>query len=1189
MSPKKVRKRRSSSKFYSSWIPVKIRCRKCYGYFTNLDQHFNHSQVCWDHYAATDRHYQNIFQRHVSNLQSSHLKRSPSDSIDETEHFHSLSASHVSDENSHAISEVTSPYQEDLVNDYEDNPFPDADYDYDQDALPDADNDMSFQSHSSFGSNANKSSHSSMYPIMDVSQLLHEKRYVYNKADLAYVRILDFLDRVGAPLYSFDLLMKILGEIAADQLIDFASYHPSRQSLLRRMEQIFGPFTAPVQVQVPLETDATLNGSYVRRPRDIAHVIVFDCKQQIKSLLGDMGIMSDLSNLAVDPHNPFGRYRTLHGRLGELNSGEWYDRTYAELQVQYKDYIGPPLFLLPVKLYVDKTGTDMCQRHGLEPVMLTLNIFKERIQNQCYRCHRLLGYVPDLDQKSQAQKRQGKKPGSSGRACRNYHACLKPILSGLENLMRDGFKYYLTLGNQARLVRIIVRLSVIYGDGKSGDTLCTRTPHYQQPRTCRGCYTPFLELSVPRPNPCEWVLQEEQRELLHGCEEPGKENDADLRAALKSVSTIRCDSILFNLNYGSNPFGQYSACTVDLMHAFEAGLVKHILTVVIGDMSTLRQGQADDFFDILFGSHRCSFTDSYPRTHFKKGVTGLTHLAAHEWVGLLLVFLVTAQTYKGREIMQSRFDDNDKQFKLKVQRWKKEEANRQSSFGRGRQVAAARSDVSVSSSDGNSECSKEICSKEVDDVSNDEEGKEEDEDDDDDYESFPRCTVHAFVALLEQLLSFHAYYKQELFWRKDDPSGPTHFHEAMMDMLEQLKSTLRRSNGSGWNLQKVHEVFFHIGRQITEYGAPSNTDCNVGERGLKTWGKHDSKRTKKGDVGTFTKNTAERMYENSVFSRAQQAMDFESTKMSLDGVRKGMLDPQPKCNAPDGMMGNHKYTLSLLPSYDTEGRKHYYLDCQWHTTSTCHVELHDIIVRQFLDEYYDLEENASSSQRQRIRHQKILGYTQYCKNGKVYRCHPNYMDKGPWYDFVVIPWQGYTPYHLQQQRQRRRRGNQVKARATDPSTMKSYLDEVYNKKKGQHRTFVPARLMALYRHPQSKVEMALVHSCQPQMMKNQERNSVLTESWHLYADKTNIHVSDEKGNQTVATKYIPMFHIIEAEQIIDGVRVYIEDPRIQEYWPIHDSSGHCVLLTSRSKHWAKQFLEHRYDDEEYNDDNSDDE
>ena len=189
-------------------------CPKCYGYFTNIDQHYNHSEVCWEHKAAIDRQFRNIFQRHVSNLQSSDLKRSPSHTLDENEHCNSSSSSRASDVISDAMSEVTSPYQDDPDNDYNDDPFPDAD------------NDISFQSHTSFGSNANEMGDYSTYPIMDVGDLLlHEKRYVYNKADLDYVRILDFLDRVGAPLYSFDLLMKIFGEIASEKLIDFASYH----------------------------------------------------------------------------------------------------------------------------------------------------------------------------------------------------------------------------------------------------------------------------------------------------------------------------------------------------------------------------------------------------------------------------------------------------------------------------------------------------------------------------------------------------------------------------------------------------------------------------------------------------------------------------------------------------------------------------------------------------------------------------------------------------------------------------------------------------------------------------------------------------------------------------------------------------------------------------------------------------
>ena len=284
-----------------------------------------------------------------------------------------------------------------------------------------------------------------------------------------------------SPLSSFDKLMTLLREIAADKLLDFTANHPSRISLMRQMEKIFGSGVEPERVDVPLETDSALDGTYIRRPRDTANVMVFNTEGQIKCLLDDMGIMSDISNLAVDIKNPFGRYISPDDRLGELNSGAWYDRTFAQVQEQYSGWNGPPIFLLTVKLYADKTGTDMAQRHGLEPIMITLNIFKQEIQNQCYRAHRLLGYIPDLDQKSLAQKRQGKKPGSAGRAYRNYHACLKVILNSLEKVCRDGFDYHLTLGKQARLVQIVVRVAIIMGNGKRGILCVAALPIISNP------------------------------------------------------------------------------------------------------------------------------------------------------------------------------------------------------------------------------------------------------------------------------------------------------------------------------------------------------------------------------------------------------------------------------------------------------------------------------------------------------------------------------------------------------------------------------------------------------------------------------------------------------------------------------------------------------------------------------------
>ena len=122
--------------------------------------------------------------------------------------------------------------------------------------------------------------------------------------------------------------------------------------------------------------------------------------------------------------------------------------------------------------------------------------------------------------------------------------------------------------------------------------------------------------------------------------------------------------------------------------------------------------------------------------------------------------------------------------------------------------------------------------------------------------------------------------------------------------------------------------------------------------------------------------------------------------------------------------------------------------------------------------------------------------------------------------------------------------------------------------------YVPARLLALYRHPETQVDMAIVHCCQPQMIKNAARSTVLTESYHLHSERTNIEITDEDGRVSVQTKFVPMYHIIETTKFLDGVRVYLEDPRILEYWQPHDSSGHGILLTFRSQ-WHKEFLQHR--------------
>jgi hypothetical protein len=131
---------------------------------------------------------------------------------------------------------------------------------------------------------------------------------------------------------------------------------------------------------------------------DTVYVYRFNVEQQIRDLLAE-DIFNDVSNLVINPENPFGQYQSPDNRYDEINSGDWYKRTYEERITDPDNQV-----LLGIKLYVDKTGCDpMLQRHGLEPVMFTLTIIKRGVQQDCKKAWRHIGFIPDLDQRPKSE------------------------------------------------------------------------------------------------------------------------------------------------------------------------------------------------------------------------------------------------------------------------------------------------------------------------------------------------------------------------------------------------------------------------------------------------------------------------------------------------------------------------------------------------------------------------------------------------------------------------------------------------------------------------------------------------------------------------------------------------------------------------------------------------------------------
>ena len=1012
------------------------------------------------------------------------------------------------------------------------------------------------------------------YPVIDVSDYMGTNRFIFDPSEISYMRLWDLLDRIHAPLYAFDELLSIVREESLAKRFDGSAMHPSRRTFFQKMISVFGNGVAAQCIKVQMETDDSIKADYVPRPRDMVNVYVFDATKQALSLLQDMGIMSDLNNLSVDVDNPFGRYKSRDGCLGEVNSGKWYDRAFKNL---INEQAILPEFLIGVILYADKTGTSVQQRHGLEPIMMTFSLFQEHIRNQTFRAWRPIGYIPDLEQGSAAEKRVSSAPGQRGRKYRNYHACLGAVLRSLESLISDNIVMYLTLGHQAREVRLIFSVSMFMGDGKSSDTLCCRVPNYKQARTARACYTSYDQLGTPRDEnaprnivDCKWVKQIQQRKLLVGCQAIGKEHDQQLLKELALVSTVRVDSPMFNLCYGDSPYGQYFACTVDMMHAFEHGVVVYVLKTFVEPISGPKKKEIDKLSRLMFSSHRSSERDTYPRTNFTKGVTHLKLMKCYEWPGFLLVYLILAQSYQGSELLKGRLDDNDSSFRKKIERKLAKRNKKKDKLKQLKRTGHSTGFDSVSEDDADNagptesdaQSHAETASDNSDGLlkSNDEDTAEDVDDKINDTEEHPRCTSENFVTLMSQLLTFHAYYKQKTFWKKSKAAeGEQDLNNALMVTLRQLRNTLSRETGNGWNISKIHEVFFHLVRQIRETGRPSNCDCQVGERGLKVWGKHHAQRTNKGDVSSFTKQVTQRMYESATMARAQNGMDFISKKMVFHEDKSETL------TETSFLVGKPKYQVLLEERADKDtGNSKIVLVAKWHTRNKQigKVALRTPILKLYREAYfsYDEEEGITlESMKDRV----IQGYTECNHKGTIYRSHPNLQNNGPFYDWAVVKCPNncvdirFSDFSSSSQRKQTNREKKAKNHV-------SYITATYG------RGHVPARILALYCDPITGVAMALVHACRPQMVVNVKKSGVITESWHLQ------HVVDEVDADCTsgATLLVPFYNPIPITEFVDRILVYLESPSIESTWVDDESSGHVILVTRRSTHWASTFLSH---------------
>jgi Plavaka transposase len=241
--------------------------------------------------------------------------------------------------------------------------------------------------------------------------------------------------------------------------------------------------------------------------------------------------------------------------------------------------------------------------------------------------------------------------------------------------------------------------------------------------------------------------------------------------------------------------------------------------------------------------------------------------------------------------------------------------------------------------------------------------------------------------VFQQIMCYWMWLKQEKFWFIHDPDGRDNASFAIRKMMEQLQALWPRLDGLGWDITKIHEQF-HVPVDIERNGSHKNVHTAPQEHNHVPI-KRAAQKTQK-NKKTLDYQTGERLMERLVIQRAydfvtandsQQKPCKTSSKSPLINASKGYYALSQELSSNEIMVDLHwdraKYA-GLTPLY------------------------HDSIIAHFIMQLF---EDYSTIDQHGDRHLEIPYFTEYERNGFVYRAHPNYRGNGPYYDWVKVNWE----------------------------------------------------------------------------------------------------------------------------------------------------------------------------------------
>ena len=461
-----------------------------------------------------------------------------------------------------------------------------------------------------------------------------DQLFTFTNEHRVEVSLLKLLHALGAPLFAFKEIM----EWAADAYHSEYKFNPDTRTHHGQIKEL-QKWTNMTCLR-PSQEIVTLAGDNLQLP-----VVRFDFIASLFSLFHDTTI-NRLENLAINPANPFGRYVSPDGLLGDVNSGAFYDMAYANLVTDpNKD------FLACIIMQMDKTTVSEAAHLHSHPVMFTLSCFNLERRNQT-EAWRPLGFIPI--ESNYYSSAQWKKFTANQKHVRFQQMCnilLKELIAAqvpgaLDNVV-------LSLGPYEKLVNLKIPVAFIIGDAQGGDFICSRSLTYNgmiAERACRTCDVGRDSMGLAELNMCRRIIQADVEALIAAGDVEG----------LIALCQHACDNAFFKLCYGGSPFGVFTAAApTEGLHQLEKGLILLCLQELFDQRLPLSLKKQLDtlvqsFIDLPRQRGMKSFRDHFPRLLFKDGITHLSNITATTVVGVMFTTIVAGLTREGRRLFHSK-------------------------------------------------------------------------------------------------------------------------------------------------------------------------------------------------------------------------------------------------------------------------------------------------------------------------------------------------------------------------------------------------------------------------------------------------------------------------------------------------------------------------------------------------------